>query len=291
VSEERDDRDESEGVTPGDPLGGDPAPPPEPPPLPEAPLGPPSMNDPVADDPPAEPLPPPPAAPPGYPPPQQPPPAGYPPPQAPPAAPGGWQAPAAPGQPPAAQQPVGWTPPPYVPPPARPKGPHGQPMWDNGVELSTWWARVGALLLDGLIAFMPWVILSVPLFIVNTTGTNIAGGVILGGGWLFAYFFYAPLLMARQGENNGQSLGKQIVGIRVIRDDGDPYGFGSAFVRQVLVINLLFGVVGGFFFGLAQLLDYLWPLWDETNRCLHDMIVSSHVVRAEPPLTPSGLPG
>jgi uncharacterized RDD family membrane protein YckC len=300
VSEERDDREQSGGLTPGDPLGDDPPPPPEPPPLPEAPLGPPSMaDDPPAEEPPspAQPLPPPPP-PPGYPPQQAPPPAGYPPPpQAPPptaypppqAPPGGWQPPGAPPQ--APQQQYGWSPPPYTPPPPRPKGPHGQPMWDNGVELATWWSRVGALLLDGLIAYLPWVFVSVPLFVVDTTGTNIAGGVVLGAGLLFAYVFYASIFMARGGAHNGQTLGKQIVGIRVIRDDGDPYGFGSAFVREFLVRQLLFGVIGGLFFGLAQLLDYLWPLWDETNRALHDMIVSSHVVRAAPPPTASGLPG
>ena len=26
------------------------------------------------------------------------------------------------------------------------------------------------------------------------------------------------------------------------------------------------------------LIDYLWPLWDGENRCLHDMVVSTHVV-------------
>jgi uncharacterized RDD family membrane protein YckC len=164
-------------------------------------------------------------------------------------------------------------------------------MWDTGVELATWWSRVGALLLDGLIAYFPWVVLSVPLFIVNTTGANIAGGIILGAGLLYAYVFYASMFMARGGERNGQTLGKQIVGIRVVRDEGNPYNFGNAFVREFLVRQLLFGVIGGLFFGLAQLLDYLWPLWDETNRALHDMIVSSHVVRAEPPPTASGLPG
>ena len=298
---ERDDSEQPGGLTPGDPLGGDPSPPPEPPPLPDAPLGPPSMaDDPPAEEPPppAQPLPPPPP-PAGYPPPQAPPPAGYPPPQAPPPtaypppqpppAPT-WQPPGAPPQAPAPQ--VGWSPPPpYTPRPPRPKGRHGQPIWDNGAELATWWSRVGALLLDGLIAFVPWIVLSVPLFVVDTTGTNIAGGIILGAGLLFAYVFYASAFMARGGEHNGQTLGKQIVGIRVIRDDGDPYNFGTAFVREFLVRQLLFGIIGGLFFGLAQLLDYLWPLWDETNRALHDMIVSSHVVRADPPPTASGLPG
>jgi uncharacterized RDD family membrane protein YckC len=324
VSDDRDDRDQSEGLSPGDPLGGDPAPLPEPSPLPEAPLGPPSMNDPPPADPPppAQPLPPPPEAPPpagypppqagypppqagypppqaGYPPPQAgypPPPAGYPPPQqAPPPAYAppqpGWQPPGAPPQAPSTPQQFGYSPPPFTPRPPRPKGPHGQPMWDNGAELATWWSRVGALLLDGLIAFVPWLVVSIPLFVVDTTPSNIVGGIVFGVGLLFAYVFYASVFMARGDAHNGQTPGKQIVGIRVVRDDGDPYGFGSAFVREFLVRQLLFGVVGGLFLGLAQLLDYLWPLWDETNRALHDMIVSSHVVRADPPPTASGLPG
>ena len=36
--------------------------------------------------------------------------------------------------------------------------------------------------------------------------------------------------------------------------------------------------IGGFFF-IPTLLDWLWPLWDDENRALHDMLVSSHVVR------------
>ena len=27
-------------------------------------------------------------------------------------------------------------------------------------------------------------------------------------------------------------------------------------------------------------LDIFWPLWDDENRALHDMVVSTHVVRA-----------
>jgi uncharacterized RDD family membrane protein YckC len=298
VSEERDDRGEPGGLTPGDPLGEPPPPPPEPPPLPEQPLGPPSM----ADDPPplegpppgaAQPLPPPPAytpPPPAYTPPQSPPA------QAPPA--GGWAPPTAPGQPPAypppQQQPTYPPPPAYQPRPARPRGPHGQPIWDNGVELSGWGARAGAFLLDWLfVSLAP--LLSIGFFVANTTATNIIGGLLLGVGLLFASLVYAPVFMARGGVHNGQTPGKQIVGIRVVRDNGEAYDFWNAFMREFLVRQLLFGVVGTFFFGLAYLLDYLWPLWDETNRALHDMIVNSHVVRADPPLgggpSPTGLPG
>ena len=43
---------------------------------------------------------------------------------------------------------------------------------------------------------------------------------------------------------------------------------------------LLFNVIGGAFtFGLAALIDDLWPLWDEEHRALHDMVVDSRVIR------------
>ena len=76
------------------------------------------------------------------------------------------------------------------------------------------------------------------------------------------------------------------MGIRVIRDRGEPMDYGWALLRQFVVIVLLFGVLGSVFFSIPILLDYLWPLWDESNRALHDMIVSTHVVRADGPVAP-----
>ena len=38
---------------------------------------------------------------------------------------------------------------------------------------------------------------------------------------------YAPVLMMRKGEHNGQSWGKQVLGIRVTRDNGQPFDFWS----------------------------------------------------------------
>jgi uncharacterized RDD family membrane protein YckC len=91
---------------------------------------------------------------------------------------------------------------------------------------------------------------------------------------------YAPVLMKRPGAQNGQTWGKQVLGIRVVRDSGQPVEFGFAMLREVVVKYLLFSFVGGFFFSIPTIVNYLWPLWDDENRCLHDMIVSSHVVRS-----------
>ena len=53
----------------------------------------------------------------------------------------------------------------------------------------------------------------------------------------------------------------------------------SALMREFVIKGLLFGTVGGWFLGIPTLLDYLWPLWDDENRCLHDMVAKTHVVR------------
>ena len=93
-------------------------------------------------------------------------------------------------------------------------------------------------------------------------------------------FFYAPVLMAREGAHNGQTWGKQMLGIRVVRDNGQPVSFGWAALREIVVKGLLFGfVVIDHSRSIPWLLDYLWPLWDDENRALHDMVVSTHVVR------------
>lgn len=88
-------------------------------------------------------------------------------------------------------------------------------------------------------------------------------------------FLYAPLLMARGGAHNGQTLGKQAVGIRVVRTDGAPVGFWLGVLRTVVAQQLLTAIT---FYAYA-VVDYLWPLRDPQNQALHDKIAKTWVVR------------
>jgi len=56
--------------------------------------------------------------------------------------------------------------------------------------------------------------------------------------YLVVAFLYAPLLMARAGERNGQTWGKQALAIRVVRDNGQAMSFGWAALREIAVKGL-----------------------------------------------------
>lgn len=165
--------------------------------------------------------------------------------------------------------PGGWTPPaPAVP--------------FAGAQLASWASRVAAAVLDAMILTVPAVALAL-LVAVMAAGSDV-GAIVTGIVGLVAYLFlaafYAPVLMARRGAGNGTTWGKQIVGIRVVRDNGQEFGLGYGFLREFVVKSVLFGFIGASFLYIPTLLDVLWPLWDDQNRALHDMVVSTHVVRA-----------
>jgi uncharacterized RDD family membrane protein YckC len=181
---------------------------------------------------------------PAYPPPQAGP--AYPPPQ-------GQPAYAAPQAPAYAPPPPGYGPPGagYYGAPVYAQAPALPPALANA-QLASYGSRVGASLLDAL-------------FVVFTIGI----------GYIVNFF-----LLARQGPENGMTLGKKAVGIRVARADGQPVSLGFALLRDFVVRLLLIGGAGFFLLGIPGLLDVLWPLWDQQNQTLHDKIVSSYVVVA-----------
>ncbi|MBA3422629.1 MAG: RDD family protein [Thermoleophilaceae bacterium] len=143
---------------------------------------------------------------------------------------------------------------------------------------------MGATLLDAVVLLVLAVVLVAPGVVLTAVSEGGALGIILLIVGVLAFFvvslLYASFFMQRDGEHNGQTLGKQWVGIRVVRVDGQPFGWGPALLRELAIKQLLFGVVGGFFLSIPTLLDWLWPLWDDENRALHDMVASTRVLRA-----------
>jgi uncharacterized RDD family membrane protein YckC len=150
---------------------------------------------------------------------------------------------------------------------------------------------VGAALFDLLVISIPAVILAVVVFggvgAAFTAGdgfgiaTLIIGLIAYLSVFLAAVILYAPLLMRRPGERNGQTWGKQLVGIRVVRTNGVPMDFAWSAIREALVKALGLGAASSIIPFIPYLLDALWPLWDDENRAIHDFIVDTRVIEAQ----------
>ncbi|MGV3719800.1 MAG: RDD family protein, partial [Actinomycetota bacterium] len=66
----------------------------------------------------------------------------------------------------------------------------------------------------------------------------------------------------------GQTLGKMMLGVRVVGPDGGPPGIGRALLRET---------IGRFLSVVVCMLGYFWILWDPEQQAWHDKIAGTHV--------------
>ena len=131
------------------------------------------------------------------------------------------------------------------------------------------WIRLGAFLLD--------------IFILG--GIGILTGMLLGSGlealtslndpsleWvvdryrkvlMIAYFVFFTAY-------GGQTPGKMVFGLKVIRTDGTELGFGRAVLREI---------VGKLVSWLLLMIGYLMVAFDSRKQGLHDKIAKTYVIR------------
>ncbi|MGZ5414743.1 MAG: RDD family protein, partial [Aeromicrobium sp.] len=172
-------------------------------------------------------------------------------------------------------------PPPGNQPP--PPQAYGAAPVGSTVPYATWWSRVGAYLLDGLIVLGLIIVPLVAGLIIafkdaeTDVDGNITGGVepigiallVVAGVIAFAFDIWNRGI--RTG-TTGQSLGKGIVGIQVVRADSGVFlGAGGGFLRWLM--ETILGSIT-----CVQLLNVLWPLWDDKHQTWHDKIVGSVVL-------------
>jgi uncharacterized RDD family membrane protein YckC len=142
-----------------------------------------------------------------------------------------------------------------------------------GRQLANWLQRVGAYLIDYLIAAIPLIL--VLIFAGVFTSTNSSASAEASGGLVFlAYLatfiiwvYNRSILMGR----TGQSWGKKALNLRLVRMvDGQPLGGLMCFVRDIThVLD-----------AIPCMLGYLWPLWDARRQTFADKIINT-VVLAE----------
>lgn len=89
------------------------------------------------------------------------------------------------------------------------------------------------------------------------------GVFLLLNGWLLA--------------TRGQTIGKLVLKIRILRTDGSKAGFARLFFVRYLVNNVLCMIpLIGMFYALADCL----AIFRESRKCLHDNIADTIVVKA-----------
>jgi len=140
--------------------------------------------------------------------------------------------------------------------------------------------RLAAVIVDSLVGFAVYLPLLVGLVISNpgeqgSTGAPLAliiGGLVSLAG-LIGLVGYTIHLVVR----NGQTIGKRVLDIKVVRLDGSPVGLGRSFWLR----NVVPGVLGAIpcFGGIISLVDILM-IFGEDRRCLHDKIADTKVIRA-----------
>ncbi|MFC6285489.1 RDD family protein [Nocardioides sp. GCM10027113] len=159
----------------------------------------------------------------------------------------------------------------------------------HGLPLAHWGKRVAGALLDGLV-FLPLYIVGLVLVFAalgepttvsgtdpftgaattTTSYDDVNAGLILAavGFFLGAIAFAIWNQWIRQGRT-GRSLGKQWVGIRLVREaTGQAPGIGLNIGRSF----------AHFLDSAAFYLGWLWPLWDAKRQTFADKICSTVVV-------------
>lgn len=122
--------------------------------------------------------------------------------------------------------------------------------------------RLGAYVLDGAI---PWFVILGSLGV----GAGVSGGDGgVGGGvmilLLLGYAAWALMLFSR-----GTTPGKNLLGMRVIKESGESAGFGTMLFREWIG-----KIISAFVFGIG----FLWILLDKERQGWHDKLASTYVV-------------
>ena len=143
---------------------------------------------------------------------------------------------------------------------------YGQPGAAAPAEYAGWWSRFAGTLIDGLIVTVPFYIL-LGIGMATHSGAAAALAVV---GYLYGIGFQLFQLY-KQG-TTGQTIGKRVVNIRVVQEaDGQPTGFGMAFVRAI----------AHFLDSIACYLGFLWPAWDAKKQTFADKICRTIVVKSQ----------
>jgi uncharacterized RDD family membrane protein YckC len=135
------------------------------------------------------------------------------------------------------------------------------------VEPADFGQRLGAFLFD-LLLFV--IVLMVATFVLSSISKKsiVSSNSMLAAFYIAAFVLFALNFIVLAGRA-GQTVGKRLVGIRIVRENGQPAGFASVLLRHG---------VGYALSALGAFLGFLWVIWDSKHQGWHDKIARTIVV-------------
>jgi uncharacterized RDD family membrane protein YckC len=157
-----------------------------------------------------------------------------------------------------------------------------QPQDTYEVEAATRLSRLGAVLVDGLVGFAPVgaILLMLPMLMLRGVTSALLILLALAALMAVAVLITQIVLVARRG----QTIGKKVLGIRMITSDGDIPSIWRVFflrwlpfvaVAAVLEYMLKLRGIGN----IVHVVDALF-IFQPNRRCLHDLLAGTHVIKA-----------
>lgn len=139
--------------------------------------------------------------------------------------------------------------------------------------LASIWRRVVAQVVDGWLIAIPLLIVAHAAHFYTTLWAALLFAVV--------HCCYEAIFLIA---NHGQTIGKRLLGIRVIASDGGKLSVRSAFLRGAIKAVWSLAELPGpqaIVVGAFGLLDDAWAIWDRDRQALHDKAAGTRVVRVE----------
>jgi uncharacterized RDD family membrane protein YckC len=131
--------------------------------------------------------------------------------------------------------------------------------------------RAVAFMIDhAMLLLMTFFLRNIAALLTNVVNNPEAIGQTLMLWMLLSTIVYVAYFGYGFTEGQGQTIGKRMMGVRVIKRNGKPLGWGDAFVRCWV----------GYLLSAAPLgLGFVWAIVDEDKRGWHDIIADTQVVQ------------
>lgn len=133
------------------------------------------------------------------------------------------------------------------------------------MEYAGFWRRLGANIIDGFFILMfNWSIVFSLGFGnisrgINKNELSSIIGFLIGVGYVI--FFWAT--------QNGQTLGKRAMAVRIVKESGEPVDFATAIIRYI----------GYIISSIVLLLGFIWVIFDPKKQGWHDKIAKTYVIK------------